>query len=132
MQTIACYNVSSSVMLVFSMLSLGRILLSDLVVTNLLVYSLPGMILLYLAVPFLHWKCFCMRLLYSIAQNSGKENWQIYSSISWQSSTWVWNCNPFFLYRHCKSRGKSRETLLFVGVSRESYQPSRNHTKMKE
>ena len=42
----------SSVVLVFSMLSLGRILISNLVVANLLMYSLPGMILLYLAMPF--------------------------------------------------------------------------------
>ena len=40
-----------SVVFVLSILSLGRILISDLVVTNLLMYSLPGMILLYLAVP---------------------------------------------------------------------------------
>ena len=41
-----------SVVLVFSMLSLDCILISDLVVTNLLMYSLAGMILLYLATPF--------------------------------------------------------------------------------
>ena len=41
-----------SVVLVFSILSLGRILISDLVVTNLLMCSLPGMILLYLATLF--------------------------------------------------------------------------------
>ena len=51
-----------SVVLAFSMLGLGRILISDLVVTNLLMYSLPVMILLYLAVPFLHQRCFWMRL----------------------------------------------------------------------
>ena len=51
----------SSIVLVFSMLSLGRILISNLVVPNLLMYSLPGMILLYLAAPFLHLRCFCMR-----------------------------------------------------------------------
>ena len=34
------------------MVSLGHIPISDLVVTNLLMYSLPGMILLYLAAPF--------------------------------------------------------------------------------
>ena len=50
-----------SVVLVFSMLGLGRILISDLVVANLLMYSLPGMILLYLAAPFLHRSCFWMR-----------------------------------------------------------------------
>ena len=51
LQTIASYNVSS-VVLVFSMLSLGRILISNLVVANLVMYSLLGMILLYLAAPF--------------------------------------------------------------------------------
>ena len=47
-----------SVVLVFSMLGLGRILISDLVVANLLMYSLPDMILLYLAVPFFTPKVF--------------------------------------------------------------------------
>ena len=42
----------SSVVLVFSMLSLSRILISNLVVANLLMYLLPDMILLYLAAPF--------------------------------------------------------------------------------
>ena len=36
------------------MLGLGRILISDLVVANLLMYSLPVMILIYLAVPFFY------------------------------------------------------------------------------
>ena len=40
-QQLASYNVFS-VVLVFSMLGLGRILISDLVVANLLMYSLPG------------------------------------------------------------------------------------------
>ena len=39
-------------LVVFSMLSLDCILISDLVIANLLMYSLPGMILLYLATPF--------------------------------------------------------------------------------
>ena len=39
-------------LVVFSMLSLGCILISDLLVVSLLMYLLPGMILLYLAVPF--------------------------------------------------------------------------------
>ena len=47
-----------SVVLVLSMLGLGRILISDLVVANLLMYSLPGMILLYLAAPFFTPKMF--------------------------------------------------------------------------
>ena len=34
------------------MLNLGCILISDLVVTNMFMHSLPGMILLYLATPF--------------------------------------------------------------------------------
>ena len=40
------------------MLGLGCILISDLVVTNLLMYSLPVMILLYLAAPFFTPKVF--------------------------------------------------------------------------
>ena len=47
-----------SVVLVFSIIGLGRILISDLVVANLLMYSLPGMILLYLAAPFFTPKVF--------------------------------------------------------------------------
>ena len=38
------------------MLGLGRILISDLVVANLLMYSLPVMILLYLAASFFYTK----------------------------------------------------------------------------
>ena len=45
-QQLRRYNVFS-VVFVFSILSLGRILISDLVVANLLMYSLPGMILPY-------------------------------------------------------------------------------------
>ena len=47
-----------SVVLVSSIIGLGRILILDLIVTNLLVYSLPGMILLYLATPFFTLKVF--------------------------------------------------------------------------
>ena len=54
-----------SVVLVFSMLSLGRILISDLVVANLLMYSLPGMILLYLAAPFFTPKVFLDEIPYT-------------------------------------------------------------------
>ena len=45
---------SSVVFYAFSMLSLGCILIPDLVVTNLfmIMHSLPGIILLYLAMPF--------------------------------------------------------------------------------
>ena len=50
------YNVFS-VVLVFSILSLGCILISDLI-ANLLMYSLPDMILLYLAAPFFTPKVF--------------------------------------------------------------------------
>ena len=42
---------------------LGCILISDLVVVNLFMHSLPCMILHYLAVPFLHKRRFCMRYL---------------------------------------------------------------------
>ena len=47
-----------SVALVFSIIGHGRILISDLVVANLLMYSLPGMILCYLAAPFFTQKVF--------------------------------------------------------------------------
>ena len=40
------------------MLSLDHILISDLVVTNLFMHSLPGMIILYLAAPFFTLKGF--------------------------------------------------------------------------
>ena len=56
----SCYDLFS-VVFVLSMLGLGRILISDLVVTNLLMYSLPVMILLYLAVSFFTPKVFWMR-----------------------------------------------------------------------
>ena len=42
------------------MLSLGNILISNLVVTDLFMHSLSGMILLYLALPFVT-LCICMR-----------------------------------------------------------------------
>ena len=47
------------------MLSLARILISDLVVANLLMYSLPGMILLYLAAPFFTPKVFLDEIYYT-------------------------------------------------------------------
>ena len=56
-QTTVRYNVFS-VVLVLSILRLGCILISDLVVANLLMYSLPGMILLYLAALFFTPKVF--------------------------------------------------------------------------
>ena len=48
---------------VFSMLSLGRILISDLVVANLFMHSLPGMILLYLAASFFTPKVFLHEII---------------------------------------------------------------------
>ena len=50
---VASYNVSSVVFTyVLDMLSLGHILISYLVATNLFMHSLPGMILFHLAIPF--------------------------------------------------------------------------------
>ena len=46
------FNVSSIVFTYSVCLSLGHIVISYLVVADLFMYSLPGMILLYLAVPF--------------------------------------------------------------------------------
>ena len=49
-------------MYVFSMLSLGRILILDLVIADLFIHSLPGMILLYVAMhAYLDRRHFCMR-----------------------------------------------------------------------
>ena len=45
----------------FSMLNVGCILISDLVVADFFMHSLPGMILLYLTASFSHRRCFCMR-----------------------------------------------------------------------
>ena len=56
-QQLRSYNVFS-VVLVFSVIGLGCILISDLVVVNLLMYSLPGIILLYLATSFFTQKVF--------------------------------------------------------------------------
>ena len=53
------YNVySTNNINVFGMLSLGHILISDLVVANLFMPSLPDMILLYLAASFLYQSIF--------------------------------------------------------------------------
>ena len=46
------------------MLSLGHIVISDLVVINLFMHSLSGMILLYLAVPFFTLKVFLHEIQY--------------------------------------------------------------------
>ena len=51
------------------MLGLGRILISDIVVANLLMYSLPLMILLYLAAPFFTPKVFLGEIPYTVAPN---------------------------------------------------------------
>ena len=45
-------NFKNSSIYIFSMLSLGHVLISDLVVADLFMHSLPGMILLYLAQLF--------------------------------------------------------------------------------
>ena len=64
LQTTASYNVFS-VVLVFSMLSLGCIPISDLIIANLLMHSLPGMILLYLA-TFFTLKVFLDEIYYTL------------------------------------------------------------------
>ena len=51
LKTVASYNVSSVVCVQYAK-PLGRILISDLAVTNLFMHSLSVMILLYLATPF--------------------------------------------------------------------------------
>ena len=54
-----------SVVFVFSIIGLGRILISDLVVDDLFMYSLPGMILLYLATPFFTPKLFLDEIIFT-------------------------------------------------------------------
>ena len=56
-----------SVVLAFGIIGLGRILISDLVVANLLMYSLSGMFLLYLAVPFFTLKVFLDEIVNTLA-----------------------------------------------------------------
>ena len=58
------------------MLGLGRILISDLLVANLLTYSLPGMILLYLVVPFFTPEVFLDEII-STPHTTGTECWRI-------------------------------------------------------
>ena len=51
------YNVSSIVRIcAFSILSLGKTLIPNLVATNLFIHKLLRVILLYLAMTFLHWR----------------------------------------------------------------------------
>ena len=60
LEKIASHRVYSSYNIyVFNMLSLGHILILDLVVANLFMHSLPGMYLAKLTL-----KVFCMRLYY--------------------------------------------------------------------
>ena len=63
---LASYNVSSLIF-VFSMLSLGRILISDLIVANMFMRSLSGMILLYLATPCFTPNVFLHMIYYNYA-----------------------------------------------------------------
>ena len=52
LKTVASYNVSSVVLMCQYARPLGHTLISDLVVSNLFMHSLPGTILLCLATPF--------------------------------------------------------------------------------
>ena len=61
-----------NVVLVFSIIGLGLILILDLVVANLLMYSLPGMILLYLAAPFFAPKVFLDEISLYMSRSKGK------------------------------------------------------------
>ena len=57
------YNVSSVVFIyILLWLSLGSILILDLVVANLFMHSLPGIILLYLTAPFFIPKVFLHKI----------------------------------------------------------------------
>ena len=55
------------------MLGLGRILISDLVVANLLMYSLPVMILLYLAAPFFYTEGVLDEIIYTHRDTTDSE-----------------------------------------------------------
>ena len=55
------------------MLGLGRILILDLVVANLLMYSLPVMILPYLAASFFTLKVFWMRSRLTVVSREAKK-----------------------------------------------------------
>ena len=89
----------------FSMLNLGRILISDLVVTNLFMYSLSGVILLLfikLATwlhPLLHQRCFCMRYHHFCKVNNNCSKQQINTS-SWEGEcpTQCCYCLQYKLY----------------------------------
>ena len=60
---IAIANVSSIVFsYLVSVLSLDRILISDIIVADLFMHSFSDIILLYLATPFLHCRRFWMRI----------------------------------------------------------------------
>ena len=83
------------------MLSFDRILISNLVVTNLLMCSPPGMILLYLAARFLHWRWFWMRLCilvdsYRILLKVKENMWvdQHLRIIMWNCPIWNKWCHP--------------------------------------
>ena len=52
----------------FSILNLGSIQISDLIVANLFMHSLPGMILLYLAAPFCIPKVFLHEIMIYIQE----------------------------------------------------------------
>ena len=107
LQTIASYNVSS-VVLVFSMLSLGRILISNLVVANLLMimYSLPVMILLYLAATFFTPKVFLHEILFTKSTFTSA----IYGYIQF---TLMQTISAFFLFLNQNSN-KSRGSMISV------------------
>ena len=71
LKTVAIANVSSIVFsYLVSVLSLGRILISDIVVADLFMHSFSDMILLYLAALFLHqrsfWMMICMYMKRSV------------------------------------------------------------------
>ena len=55
---IASYDMSKFSVYVFNILSLGHILIRDLVVASLFMYSLPSMVLFYLAIP-----CFIPKII---------------------------------------------------------------------
>ena len=66
MKTVTSFNVFN-VVAIYVCVQYAKpccILISDLVAAKLFMHSLPGMILFYLATPFLHWRCSCVWDIY--------------------------------------------------------------------
>ena len=85
-------------------------------------------------VPF---KIFSLKLfMYTVAQKKWSCRQKVcyvlilsLASVSLWSLSHICHCYSFIHYRHCKSKGKSRQAKLFVGILHELYQPIKYYTK---